>query len=304
MPINIPNKLPARKILEKEGVKVIEEKRAARQDIRPLEIAVMNLMPAKEVAETQWARLLGNTPLQINLTLFTSSRETCHTSSEHMQSFYKSFNDIKGLKFDGLIITGAPVEQLPFNKVSYWKELCLVMEWAKSHVHSSFYVCWAAQAALYHFYGITKFELPEKLSGVYPYRTVSEKPVFVRGFNDEYIMPVSRNTTVRTADIAACHDLEILCQSDLAGVGYVRDKSASRFYMFNHLEYDAFTLRDEYERDMKKGLNPSIPFNYFPDNDPTQTPKNRWRSHAFLMISNWLDHIYQTVPFDAAKIGE
>lgn len=303
MPITIPDNLPARKVLEAERIKVMEEARAMRQDIRPLEIMVLNLMPIKDITETQWARLLGNTPLQVNLTLVSTSRDTCHTPQEHLTSFYKSFDDIKHKKFDGMIVTGAPVETLPFEQVSYWDELCRIMEWSKSHVHSCFHVCWAAQAALYFFHGVQKEPLDKKIFGIYRYKTISKDVDLVRGFDDEYRMPVSRHTTIPDVVLLNHPDLEVLSFSEKAGVGYVCDKTMRRVYMPNHLEYDARSLKAEYDRDIAKGMTVELPYHYFPDDNPKNTPKNRWRSHAFLMVANWLDDIYQNVPYDINAIG-
>lgn len=304
MPINIPDNLPAKLVLEKENIQVMERGRSIHQDIRPLEILILNLMPLKEDTETQWARLLGHTSLQINLTLLCTSRESSNTTQEHMQSFYKKFAEIKDKKFDGFIVTGAPVEKLKFEDVTYWQELCDIMEWSKTHIFSSFYVCWGAQAALYHFYGLDKEISDKKKFGIYRYKTISQETALMRGFDDEYRMPVSRYTAIADELIEGRAELDVLSRSDLAGIGYVRDKLARRVYMFNHLEYDADSLRLEYERDLAKGLGDvQMPYHYFPDNDPTVAPKNRWRSHAFLMIANWLDDIYQNVPYDISKIG-
>jgi len=304
MPINIPNNLPARRILEKECIKVMDENRSSHQDIRPLEIAILNLMPLKTKTETQWARLLGNTSLQINLTLLTTGRAPKNACPIHMQTFYKRLQDVKEKRFDGMIITGAPVEMLPFEQVEYWNELCQIFEWSNNNVHSMFTVCWGAQAALKHFHGIEKYELPEKMMGVYSFETVTREPLLTRGFDDEYLMPMARSTEVPASHIMRNPDLEILSFSEEAGVGYVRDLSANRVYMFNHLEYDALTIKDEYERDLEQGgYKVSLPYNYFPGDDPTREPKNRWRSHAFLLISNWLDEVYQGTPYDINQIG-
>lgn len=304
MPINIPDNLPAKKVLEKENIQIMEHDRSIHQDIRPLEILILNLMPLKEDTETQWARLLGHTPLQINLTLLCTSRESSNTTQEHMQSFYKKFNEIKDRKFDGLIVTGAPVEKLAFEDVTYWQELCEIMDWSREYVFSSFHVCWGAQAALYHFYGLDKVSSDNKKFGIYRYKTVYQDSSLTRGFDDEYRMPISRYTYVPDDLINNHPDLDVLSHSDLAGIGYVRDNSMRRAYMFNHLEYNDDSLRLEYERDLAKGLDDvQMPYHYFPDNDATQKPKNRWRSHAFLMIANWLDDIYQNVPYDLEKIG-
>lgn len=304
MPIKIANDLPAARTLEKEGVPLIRESDAIRQDVRPLEIALLNLMPQKIKTETQFARLLGATPLQIELSLlFLSSHEPKTTSREHMISFYQTWDEVRDRKFDGLIVTGAPIEKLPFEDVTYWDELCEIFDWTQSNVHSSFDICWGGQAAMHHFYGVPKYELPEKMFGVYPHRVVSSGRPLLRGFNDVFNIPVSRYTEVRGEDIAKHPDLQILAESDDAGICLVEDVKHRHIYMFNHLEYDATTLKEEYERDVKARLPIHVPKNYFPKDDPSQPPVNSWRSFAHLMVANWINEVYQTTPFDLANIG-
>ncbi len=305
MPIKIPTALPATEVLQSENIFVITETRAMTQDIRPLRIAVLNLMPTKIVTETQLARLLGNTPLQVELELLkTATHKAKNTSEEHMISFYRTFDEVKDMKFDGLIITGAPVENMEFEEVEYWDELCQIMEWSKTHVTSTFHICWGAQAGLYYHYGIKKYPLPEKLSGVFKHKTVHKNPILLRGFDDEFFVPHSRHTTVRREDIENDPRLKILAESDEAGVYAVTNHGGSQVFITGHSEYDRDTLKREYMRDKAAGLEPNVPVNYFPDDDPTKEPVVKWRGHANLIYSNWLNYyVYQTTPYDINTIG-
>ncbi len=306
MPIKIPNDLPARETLEREGVMVMRETDAIRQDIRPLRIALLNLMPNKVRTETQIARLIGATPLQLEMSLM---RMTGHrpknTPQAHMIAFYESFAEIakSGEKFDGLIVTGAPVELLPFDEVTYWDELRAVFDWTQGHVHSTFCICWGAQAALHHFHGVPKHALPQKAFGVFRHRNLKPSSPYLRGFSDDFSIPVSRWTEVRHADLPAGSGLEVLMESDEAGLCLVEDAAHRMLYMFNHIEYDTTSLAEEYWRDREAGRDIRIPANYFPNDDPHATPENRWRSHAHLLFGNWINEVYQTTPFDLAAIG-
>lgn len=306
MPIKIPSGLPAREILQRENIFIMDETRAVKQDIRPLRLAVLNLMPTKIVTETQIIRLLSNTPLQIELTLLkTATHVSQNTSEEHMQAFYRTFSEVKQEKFDGLIITGAPVENLDFNEVDYWDELCEIMDWSKKNVYSTLHICWAAQAGLWHHYGIPKYSLPEKMFGVFEHRTLQPNHPLMRGFDESFRAPHSRHTEIRREDIEKCGKVEILAESDEAGVYIVASKKRRLFYVTGHSEYDAATLAAEYFRDVDKGLNISLPKHYFPDDDPTKEPKNMWRGHAHLLFSNWLNYfVYQSTPYDINKIEE
>ena len=304
MPIKIPNDLPARVELEREGLMVMSEADAVRQDIRPMRIGLLNLMPQKQKTETQLARLIGATPLQIELTLVTTgSYVPTNVSAHHLSTFYRTWDEVKSQKFDGFIITGAPVETLPFEKVLYWRELEQVLDWTLTHVHSTLDICWGAQAALHHFHRVPKHELPGKMFGVYPHRVMDRTASLLRGFSDELAIPVSRHTETRRADVEKVSDLEILIESDEAGVCLVQDKAKRHIYMLNHLEYDAWTLRDEYQRDVDQGLPIEPPKYYFPENDPSRDPPNTWRGHAHLFIGNWINDAYQTTPFDTDQIG-
>ncbi len=305
MPIKIPNALPATQTLLSENIFVITETRAMTQDIRPLKIAILNLMPKKIVTETQLVRLLGNTPLQVEVELLhTATHKAKNTSREHMLSFYRTFEDVRCEKFDGLIITGAPVEQMEFEDVEYWDELCRIMEWADTHVHSTFYICWAAQAGLYFHYGIKKRPLTKKLSGVYPHIKEHKTSILLRGFDDRFYVPHSRHTTVLREDIEATSELKILASGPEAGVYAVSNQGGSRIFITGHPEYDPGTLREEYLRDKSAGLCPEIPENYFPEDDDTREPQVCWRSHANLLYSNWLNYfVYQTTPYDIDEIG-
>lgn len=304
MPIKIPDKLPAVKILAEENIFVMTQTRAITQDIRPLKLLVLNLMPTKIETETQLSRLLGNTPLQIEMELIhTQSHRSKNVSKEHLFSFYKTFDEIKNLKFDGMIITGAPVEKLNFEQVDYWQELCSIMEWTKTNVHSTFHICWGAQAALYYHYGIGKQQLNKKLFGVYPHTVEHKKSILFRGFDDVFMAPHSRHTTVSRKDIESVPELKILASSTQAGVFAVKNKSGSQIFVFGHSEYDPDTLKREYLRDKTAGLDISVPENYFPDDDDTKPPLVSWRSHANLLFYNWLNYfVYQTTPYDLSKI--
>ena len=304
MPIKIPNELPAVKTLADENIFVMTETRAITQDIRPLKILLLNLMPKKIETETQLSRLLGNTPLQIELELIkTKDHVSKNTSAEHMLAFYKTFDDVKDKTFDGLIITGAPVEQMPFEEVEYWDELCTIMEWSKTHVHSTLHICWGAQAGLYYHYGIQKVPLPEKISGVYPHRVDYKRSILFRGFDDVFMVPQSRHTTVRTEDVLAVPGLKLLASSEETGVYAIATDGGRQVFITGHSEYDADTLKNEYLRDLAAGLNPIIPKNYFPDDDPQKQPLVTWRAHANLLWCNWLNYfVYQTTPYDISEI--
>lgn len=304
MPIKIPFNLPARRILESEGVLVIKDTDAIRQDVRPMRLALLNLMPEKINTETQLARVLGGSPLQVEITLVApSSYIPKNTPRAHMLDFYHPWTDIRDRKFDGLIVTGAPVEKMPFEDVDYWPELRQIFDWSTSHVHSAFNLCWGAQAALYHFYGIPKYRLDGKLFGVFIHRVLDHTSLLTRGLNDEIPIPVSRHTENHGADFAAFDNLQILMESSEAGVCMVIDHKLRHVHMFNHLEYDSTTLAAEYQRDLAKGEAIAPPQHYFPDDDPTRTPINTWRGNGHLMFGNWLNYIYQTVPFDTEMIG-
>ena len=300
MPIKIPNSLPATATLRNENIFVMTEERAVSQDIRPLHILMLNLMPMKIATETQIARLIGNTPLQVELTLIqTASHQASHTSEEHMLTFYRHFDDVKDSFFDGMIITGAPVEHLPYEQVEYWEELCEIMEWSTTHVTSTFHICWGAQAGLYYHFGIPKHTLPEKKFGIYPHHVSHKNAILFRGFDDTFMVPVSRHTEVRKEDVLACPKLKLLAESDEAGVYACMTQNGRQIFIMNHPEYDADTLKNEYLRDKAAGLPIQVPYNYFPDDDPNKEPLVSWRSHANLLYSNWLNYIvYQTTPYD------
>lgn len=304
MPIKIPNLLPAAETLKNENIFVMKDTRATGQHIRPLSIAVLNLMPTKIETETQLARLLGNTPLQVELTLLhTKTHKSKNTSSEHLLAFYKTFDDVRDLKFDGLVITGAPVEKLEFEDVEYWDELCEIMEWSKTNVTSTFHICWGAQAGLYYHYGIGKYPLEKKLFGVFPHRKDYKNSILLRGFDDTFMVPHSRHTTVRREDIEACDKLRIVASSDEAGVYAITTKRGRQIFITGHSEYDPDTLKNEYLRDKNAGLPIEVPKNYFPNDDDTKPPMMTWRSHANLLYSNWLNYfVYQTTPYDLRKI--
>ena len=300
MPIKIPNDLPATATLQSENIFVMTETRAVTQDIRPLEILILNLMPTKIETETQFARLLGNTPLQVHLEfLHTRSHVAKHVSAEHLFAFYKTFDEVCDRYFDGMIITGAPVEQLPFEEVEYCDELCRIMDWSREYVHSTLHSCWGAQARLYHHYGIPKYPLPEKLFGIFPHRVEYRNPILLRGFDDTFMAPHSRYTGVRRADIEMVPELKIAASSEEAGVYAVFTAGGRQVFLTGHAEYDPDTLKREYERDKARGVPIAVPKNYFPDDDDQKPPRVTWRGHAHLLFSNWLNYfVYQTTPYD------
>ena len=304
MPIRIPNDLPATKTLNQENIFVMHQTRASTQHIRPLEILVLNLMPTKISTETQLARLLGNTPLQVSLEfIHTQSHESKNTSKEHLFQFYKTFDQVKDRNYDGLVITGAPVEQMPFEQVEYWDELCQIMEWSKTHVFSTFHICWGAQAALYYHYGIQKYDLPEKLFGVFPHQVVRRSSMLMRGFDDTFMVPHSRHTTIHLEDVRQCDQLKILAVSEQAGVYAMATEGGRQVFITGHSEYDADTLEKEYLRDKNAGLPIHVPCNYYPNDDDTQRPMVCWRSHANLLYQNWLNYyVYQATPYDLQTI--
>ncbi|MBN9084364.1 MAG: homoserine O-succinyltransferase [Rhizobiales bacterium 62-17] len=302
MPIKIPDDLPAYDTLNAEGVMVMRETDAIRQDIRPMRIGLLNLMPNKIRTETQIARLLAATPLQVELTLV---RMTDHiarnTPADHMRAFYRPWADMQSDRFDGFLITGAPVERMPFEEVGYWDELQRVLDWTQTHVHRTFTICWGAQAAVHHFHGMPKHALPQKAFGVYRQRNLVPSSPFMRGFSDDFSVPVSRWTETRSNDIPPDSNLTVLADSDETGLCLVDDHRHRTLHMFNHVEYDSTSLAEEYVRDIENGMQ--LPSNYFPDDDPQHRPKNRWRSHAHLLFGNWINEIYQTTPFDVERIG-
>jgi len=304
MPIRIPDSLPARAVLESENIFVMTEYRAMHQDIRPLSVLILNLMPTKIVTETQILRKLSNTPLQIQVELLqTSSYISRHTDENHLDSFYTTFDRVKDRKFDGMIITGAPVENMEFDQVDYWDELCQIMEWTRTHVHSTLHICWGAQAGLYYHHGIEKRSLPKKLFGVYEHKVLKPSSPLFRGFDDVFFAPNSRYTEVWADDIRQRPELELIAMSDEAGVFAVKTQDSRRFYIMGHPEYDPDTLAREYWRDVDKGLDIAVPANYFPDDDPTRPPIVRWRSAGQLLYTNWLNYyVYQTTPYDLSKV--
>jgi homoserine O-succinyltransferase len=305
MPIRIPDELPARAILEKEGVYVMGEKTANRQDIRPLRIGLLNLMPNKIKTETQFARLIGATPLQVELSLIKVTGHTPkNTSQEHMLAFYDSWEDVKTQRFDGLIITGAPIEQMPFEDVTYWKEMEQIFEWTKTHVHSTLNICWAAQAALRYFHGVPKHALPKKAFGIYEHKNLNPSSPLLRGFSDDFCMPVSRWTEVRKSDLPKSAGLEILLEADDMGLCLIEDARHRQVYMFNHIEYDTSSLAEEYFRDVNANKQIDKPAHYFPDDDPKHPPLNRWRGNAHLLFGNWINELYQSTPYDLGNIGK
>ncbi len=306
MPIKIPNDLPAVKTLESENIFVMTEKRAITQDIRPLKILLLNLMPNKIETETQLSRLLGNSPLQVDLTLMhTKSHISKNTSKEHLFTFYKTFDDVKNERFDGMIITGAPVEQLDFEDVEYYPELCSIMEWSKTNVHSTFHICWGAQAGLYYHYGIKKYPVDKKIFGVFPHKVVYKRSILFRGFDDEFMVPQSRHTTLKTEEIKAVKELKILAESEETGVYAVSSRNGRQIFITGHSEYDKNTLKNEYFRDLSLGKEIDLPKNYFLKDDPKKEPLVSWRAHANLLYSNWLNYfVYQTTPYDVTKISE
>ena len=306
MPIKIPNQLPATKTLAEENIFVMTDERAGSQDIRPLQILMLNLMPTKIDTETQLSRLLGNTPLQVELTLMhTTSHKSKNTSEDHLLAFYTTFDKVKERYFDGLVITGAPVEMMEFEEVEYWNELCEIMEWSTTHVHSTFHICWGAQAGLYYHFGVQKKTLNKKMFGVFPHIADYKRSMLFRGFDDIFMVPHSRHTTIDRADLEGIPGLKILASSPEAGVFALSTKKGRQIFITGHPEYDAETLSREYWRDVNAGKPIEIPKNYYPDNDPTKTPVSTWRSSANLLYCNWLNYfVYQTTPFDLQKIKE
>ena len=304
MPIKIPNLLPATQVLLNENIFVMTETRAITQDIRPLKILMLNLMPKKITTETQIARLIGNTPLQVELELLqTATHQSKHTSAEHMLAFYKTFDEVKHKKYDGMIITGAPVENLPFEEVDYWDELCEIMEWSKTHVTSTFHICWGAQAGLYYHYGVKKYPLQKKLFGVFEHKLDYKQSILFRGFDDTFVVPHSRHTTCNREDIEAVPELKILSSSEEAGVFVCATDKGRQIFVTGHSEYDADTLKNEYLRDKNAGLPIDLPKNYFPDDDDTKEPIVRWRSCANLLYTNWLNYfVYQSTPYNIEDI--
>lgn len=305
MPIQIPNNLPAAEVLQRENIFVMSEDRAVTQDIRPLEIVVLNLMPTKVATETQLSRLLGNTPLQVHLELMhTKSHVAKNTSQEHLLAFYKTFDELKDRKFDGMVITGAPVENMDFESVDYWPELCEIMEWSKSHVQSTFHICWGAQAGLYYHYGVKKYPLNEKLFGVFEHTKDYPRAILLRGFDDVFYAPHSRHTTIKREDVEAVPGLKILASSEKAGVYAVMSKNGRQIFVTGHSEYDPDTLEKEYLRDKNLGLPIRVPENYYPGDDDSKAPVVRWRGHGNLLFSNWLNYfVYQATPYDISNIG-
>ena len=304
MPIKIPNNLPAVNILAKENIFVMNEARALSQDIRPLKFVIVNLMPTKIETETQLLRLLSNTPLQMEITLLKmNSYISRNISEEHMKNFYKTFDDIKNERFDGLIITGAPVETIEFEKVDYWKELTEILKWSNRHVFSTLYICWGAQAGLYYHYGIKKYPLKEKLFGIYPLELNDSNIALFRGFDEIFYIPQSRHTEVKEEDINKIEELEILAKSPEAGVSIVRTKDKRKIFVTGHMEYDRMTLADEYERDIRLGREIRVPFNYYPEDNPEKTPPFKWRGHANLFFINWINHhVYQETPYNLDEL--
>lgn len=300
MPIKIPDHLPAKEILNQENIFVMDESVAYQQDIRPLRIAIMNLMPTKETTETQILRLIGNTPLQVEFVLLHPASHTSkNTSAEHLDQFYKTFDDVRDEQFDGMIITGAPVETLPFEEVTYWQELREIMDWAEENVTSTMYICWGAQAGLYHHFGIQKYPTPGKIFGVFPHRITKRNVKLLRGFDETFLVPQSRHTEVRVEDLEKIEALDILSVSEEAGVYLAATKDGKHIFVTGHSEYDPATLKWEYDRDVNKGLEIDLPRNYYPNDDPTQEPPITWRAHANLLFSNWLNYyVYQVTPYD------
>lgn len=304
MPINIPNNLPAYAVLNNENIFVMTDTAASHQDIRPLRIAIVNLMPKKIETETQILRLLSNTPLQVDIELIQmASHVTKNTPIEHLTKFYKTFDDVKDQRFDGLIITGAPVEQIPFEDVDYWKELCEIMEWSKKNVYSSWHICWGAQAGLYYHYDVPKYDLPSKMFGIFPHKAEVTNHPLLRGFDEKFNVPHSRHTEVKRMDIERVKQLHILASSQESGVNIIADETERQFFITGHFEYDRFTLANEYFRDKDKGLPIDVPKHYFPYDDPSQPPHFNWRAHANLLFSNWLNYcVYQKTPFNLDEL--
>ena len=306
MPIKIPNELPAVKVLENENIFVMTETRAITQDIRPLKILILNLMPTKIDTETQLSRLLGNTPLQVEIELIhTSTHKSKNTSEEHLLAFYKEFSDVCDSFYDGMIITGAPVEKMPFEEVEYWDELCEIMDWTRTHVHSTLHICWGAQAGLYHHFGINKHMMDKKLSGVFAHTVDYKRSILFRGFDEVFYVPHSRYTTVLREDIEKESGLRVLASSERAGVFAVITPGGKQVFLTGHAEYDADTLEKEYKRDKAQGIAPEVPENYYPGDDDTKPPMLTWRAHATLLFTNWLNYfVYQTTPYEINKIKE
>jgi homoserine O-succinyltransferase len=304
MPIRIPDKLPARDTLIKEGVMVMDETIATRQDIRPMRIGLLNLMPNKIRTETQIARLLGSSPLQVELTLVRIGGHTAkNTSEEHLIDFYNTWDEIKDQKFDGFIVTGAPIETLEFEEVTYWDELQKILDWTKTHVHSSFFICWGAMAAINHFHQVPKYTLEKKAFGVYRHRNLVPSSPYLAGFSDDFSIPVSRWTEMRSADIKPVEGLDLLMESDVTGPCLISEEEGNRLYIFNHIEYDSTSLKEEYDRDVSTNVPIDVPHNYYPADNPAMPPQNRWRSHAHLLFGNWVNRMYQTTPYNLDEIG-
>ena len=305
MPIKIPEHLPARAELEREGVMVMSESSAMRQDIRPLQIGLLNLMPNKSRTETQFARLIGATPLQIDLTLVRmTEHQSKHTSAQHLEAFYQPYQGVKNRRFDGLIITGAPIELLRFDEVTYWDELRQIFEWTQTNVHSTFAICWGAQAMLNYFHGVPKHELQQKAFGCFRHKTLYPASPYLRGFSDDFLVPVSRWTEVRADELPSSAGMTLLAASAESGPCLIEDPRRRALYMFNHFEYDTSSLKEEYDRDVAANKPIAPPRNYYPDDDPSRPPENRWRSHAHLLFGNWINQVYQTTPFDIDAIGD
>ena len=303
MPIRIPDNLPARKTLEQEGVAVMDSSRAARQDIRPLQIGLLNLMPNKERTETQFSRLIGATPLQVDLTLVrVTDHKSKNTSEDYLKTFYSTWEEVRQHKFDGFLVTGAPIAHIPFEEVRYWNEMIEIMEWTQTNVHRTMFICWGAQAALHYFHKARRYRMAQKAFGVFRHKVVNPRSVWLRGFSDSPMIPVSRYNDIARDSLGP--DLEILIDNAEIGVCMLDDPKHRAVHMLNHLEYDNRSLADEYERDVKAGLNPAHPVNLFPNGDVSIEPENRWRSHAHLLFQNWINEIYQTTPFDIEKIGK
>ncbi|KQZ14761.1 homoserine O-succinyltransferase [Mesorhizobium sp. Root554] len=304
MPIKIPNQLPAREVLTHEGVSVMDEKTALRQDIRPLQIGLLNLMPNKVRTETQIARLIGASPLQVELTLVRiGNHKARNTSADHLISFYQTWDEVKHRKFDGFIVTGAPIELLPFEDVTYWDELTRIFDWTTTNVLSSFFICWGAMAAAWHFHGIPKHTLAKKAFGVYRHHNHAPASPYLAGFSDDFAIPVSRWTEVRGADLPAGRGIDLLMDSEETGPCMLAEKAGNRLYMFNHIEYDSTSLKEEYDRDVAAGVEIAVPHEYYPSDNPTNPPLNRWRSHAHLLFGNWINQVYQMTPYDIDDIG-
>ncbi|MGN6143686.1 MAG: homoserine O-acetyltransferase MetA [Mesorhizobium sp.] len=305
MPIKIPDQLPAREVLAREGVSIMDEKTARRQDIRPLQIGLLNLMPNKIRTETQFARLMGATPLQVELTLVrVGNHKAKNTSEEHLIAFYQTWEEVRHRKFDGFIVTGAPIELLAFEEVNYWNELKRILDWTATNVHSSFFICWGAMAAAWHFHDVPKYTLDKKAFGVFRHRNNAPASPYLAGFSDDFAIPVSRWTEVRSADIKPDTRLELLMESDRTGPCLLSEKAGNRLYMFNHIEYDSTSLKEEYDRDVAAGTAIEVPHEYYPGNDPSKPPLNRWRSHAHLLFGNWINQVYQTTPYDIEDVGQ